>query len=529
MLTSKPHQGQLGDIDPALAAGGQPTGWTHTSRPVKVALIQGFVGSMLVVAGSIGVGWLAGSSGLIRTPLFILARTSPIAVIICTILLCLGALLLVRSWLRLAQRIGRWDGEAQKILVKALLLWAVPLAVSLPLFSRDIYSYIGQGRLMMQGLDPYTNGISALNNYYSMGPDTLWTEAPTPYGPLFLWIEQFAVWVGFGIPEISIIPFRLAAMGGVALCAIYVPKLAALYGMNPARTLWLTVLNPVVLFNFVCSAHNDSLMLGLVVAGIYFASTKKPVLGILLVTASIAVKPITLVALPFIGLIWAGSKAGWGRKIWCWVATAAMSLGLLWICGMASGLGFGWVGALGTSGTVWIWYAPIGASGALLGGLTSLFGGPGQVVTDVVHLIGKAVSVIAVVWLAIRGAAVNGGNAAHVRRMAWAFAAVVLLAPMVQPWYLVWLLVFFGVTGIRDDWQLRVVLYLTTFFTLIALTDQLSVFQWISIAAVRAVAIAVGVSLALYLMFIDKKTKGFFGRPWTIALRRQRVAARDGA
>ena len=529
MLTSKPHQGQLGDIDPALAAGGQPTGWTHTSRPVKVALIQGFVGSMLVVAGSIGVGWLAGSSGLIRTPLFILARTSPIAVIICTILLCLGALLLVRSWLRLAQRIGRWDGEAQKILIKALLLWAVPLAVSLPLFSRDIYSYIGQGRLMMQGLDPYTNGISALNNYYSMGPDTLWTEAPTPYGPLFLWIEQFAVWVGFGIPEISIIPFRLAAMGGVALCAIYVPKLAALYGMNPARTLWLTVLNPVVLFNFVCSAHNDSLMLGLVVAGIYFASTKKPVLGILLVTASIAVKPITLVALPFIGLIWAGSKAGWGRKIWCWVATAAMSLGLLWICGMASGLGFGWVGALGTSGTVWIWYAPIGASGALLGGLTSLFGGPGQVVTDVVHLIGKAVSVIAVVWLAIRGAAVNGGNAAHVRRMAWAFAAVVLLAPMVQPWYLVWLLVFFGVTGIRDDWQLRVVLYLTTFFTLIALTDQLSVFQWISIAAVRAVAIAVGVSLALHLMFIDKKTKGFFGRPWTIALRRQRVAARDGA
>ncbi|MDQ6752934.1 MAG: polyprenol phosphomannose-dependent alpha 1,6 mannosyltransferase MptB [Actinomycetota bacterium] len=528
MLTSQPHLGHSGDSSPALTGGGPPTGAAPT-RPVTIALVQGFVASMLMLAGSIGVGWLAGSSGLIRTPLFIVARTSPAGVIICTVMLCFGAVLLIRSWLRLAQRIGHWDADARKILHKALLLWTLPLAFALPLFSRDVYSYIGQGRLMVQGLDPYTNGISALNNYYSMGPDTLWTEAPTPYGPLFLWIEQFAAWVGFGIPEISIIPFRLAALGGVALCAIYVPKLAARYGANPSRTLWLTVLNPVVLLNFVGSAHNDSLMLGLVVAGIYFASTKRPLLGILLVTASIAVKPITLVALPFIGLLWAGSKAGWSRKIWCWLATAGLSLGLLWICGLVNGLGFGWVGALGTSGTVWIWYAPIGAAGAILGGLTTLAGGPGALVTDVIHNVGKVASVVAVVWLGLRGAATKAGDAAIVRRMAWAFAAVVLLAPMIQPWYLVWLLVFFGVTGIEDNWQLRTVLYLTAFFTLIALTDQLSVFQWIPIEVVRAVAIAVGVSFALHLMFVDRKTRVLFGRPWTITWRRDRIQARNRA
>ncbi|MCZ2403799.1 polyprenol phosphomannose-dependent alpha 1,6 mannosyltransferase MptB [Paenarthrobacter sp. Z7-10] len=531
MLTSKPRRGgaakpaRLGDGRRDDGGGATAVLWGTDAEPaagpaaadaaktLNIALLQGFVASLLMLAGSVGVGWLAGSSALIRNPLFILARTSPAGVITATVMLCFGALLLVRSWLRLAQRIGQWDSSAHPILIKALLLWGLPLALALPLFSRDVYAYIGQGRLMVQGLNPYTNGISALNNYYSLGPDTLWTEAPTPYGPLFLWIEQFAVWVGFGVPELSIIPFRLVALAGVALCAIFIPKLAAVHGINPQRALWLMVLNPVLLLNFIASAHNDSLMLGLVVAGVYCASTRKPWLAIVLVTASIAVKPITLIALPFVGLLWAGSKAGWGRKVWCWLLTALVSFGLLWICGLANGLGFGWIGALNTPGKLWIWYAPVGTTGAVLGWLADQIGVSGDIVTNVVHLIGKALSVAVVVWLAVRRVDGPAYGAVVVRRMAWAFAAVVLLAPMIQPWYMLWLLAFFAVTGIEATWQLRTVLCLTTFFTLIALTDQLSVFQWIPIAIVRGVAIAVGVSFALHMIFIDRKTKGVFGRP----------------
>ena len=65
---------------------------------------------------------------------------------------------------------------------------------SVPLFSRDVYAYIGQGRLMVEGFNPYENGISALSNYFQLGADKMWTEAPVPYGQLFLWIEQFVVW-----------------------------------------------------------------------------------------------------------------------------------------------------------------------------------------------------------------------------------------------------------------------------------------------------------------------------------------------
>lgn len=505
----------------ALGGSNAPVHGTIIAKAARTAILQGFIGSLLMVAGSIGVGWLASSSALIRTPLFIMARTSPAGVILCTVMLCLGALLLLRSWLRIAQRIGGWNPSARPVLRRALWMWAVPLMLALPLFSRDAYAYIGQGRLMEQGLDPYTNGISALSNYFSLGPDKMWTEAPTPYGPLWLWIEQGAVWVSAGIPELALIPFRVAALGGVLLLTIYVPRLAALHGVNPDRALWLGVLNPVLLINFIASAHNDSLMLGLAVAGLYYTSVKRPVLGIVLITASIAIKPITLIALPFAGLLWAGSRAGWGRRMFCWTATLGLSLGLLAAAGFVNGLGFGWLGALQTPGAVWIWYAPVGLLAHTVGSAVGLVGGPAVPVTDVIQTMGTAVSALAIVWLAVRtpGRGIGmpapiddepGFNKTVLRRMAWAFAAVVVLAPVIQPWYMVWLLVFFTVTGIADGPQLRTVYYLTAFFTLIALTDQLSVFQWIPLAVVRGVAIAIAVSFIAYLVFYDKKTHVLF-------------------
>ena len=354
----------------------------------------------MLLLGSFGVGWLASSSVLIRNPLFILARTTPVAVITATVLLCVGAVLMLRAWLRLRQHLAGWDASSRPILIKALILWVAPMMLALPLFSRDSYAYIGQGRLMLEGLNPYTDGISSLNNYYLLGPDTLWTEAPTPYGPLWLWLEQIAVLLPSHSPEIALIPFRLACLAGVILLAIYVPKLAARHGFNPQRALWLVVLNPVVLINFIASVHNDALMLGLVVAGIYYASAKRPVLGILLVTASIAIKPITLIALPFVGLLWAGSQAGWVRKFGLWAATLGISTAIMAFMGAINGLGFGWLAALQTPGTVWIWYAPVGLFSNVVGFVVGFFGSAGPAVTDVIQNMGQIASILLVMALA---------------------------------------------------------------------------------------------------------------------------------
>ena len=409
------------------------------------------------------------------------------------------------------------------MLKKALILWVIPMIFALPVFSRDAYAYIGQGRLMQQGLDPYTNGISALNNYFLLGPDIMWTEAPTPYGPMWLWVEHIAVLLPANSPEITLIPFRLASLTGVILLFIYISKLAARHGFNPNRAVWLAVLNALLLMNFVASVHNDSLMLGLVVAGIYYASNKRPVVGIMLVTASIAIKPITLIALPFVGLLWAGSQAGWFRKLCLWAATLGISTALLGAMGATNGLSFGWLAALRTSGTVWHLYAPIGLLSNAAGGVASFFGGTGATVTTSIQTICVVISILIVVALAFfeippTMSTPTGGtldetqrySQAVLRRMAWGFAAVVLLAPAIQPWYMLWLLGFFTVTGIAEGWQERMVFYLGAFFILIALTDQISVFPWIPMVLIRSVAIAVGLLGLLYVMFWDRQTHGLF-------------------
>lgn len=471
----------------------------------SVAVWQGAAAALCMAVGGLGVGWMASGSSLIRVPFFIALRDNPVLVVLSTALVAFGGLLLVRAWLRLGQRVDQWSAVHPTVAVRIAALWCAPLMVTFPMFSRDVYAYIGQGRLMAAGLDPYVNGISALNNYHNLGPDSLWTEAPTPYGPLFLWIEQAVVGVSGGNLEVSIILFRVAAAIGVALCAVAVIGLSEHFGLDPSKTLWLTVANPLFVINFIASIHNDALMLGLLLLGLLAAVRRRPILAVVLVTASIGVKPITVIALPFIGLIWAGKSGGWGRRIGCWAATAAISLALLTVAGAATGFWFGWVPAMATPGTLWIWYAPFGLLSAIAAGVTSLAGGDPDLVAGIVKRAGTIVGALAAVWFAVRG-----GSERIFLRMALAFTAVVVTAPMIQPWYITWLMALFALVGIRDGWPLLTYYVVTVFFTVIAITDQLDVFEWIPLWVVRAVAIVLSVGFVAYMVLWDWKTRVLF-------------------
>ncbi|MCC2662077.1 MAG: hypothetical protein K0R37_2851 [Arthrobacter sp.] len=338
-------------------------------------LLSGFVGSLFLVIGSLGVGWLAPASELRRLPLFIWMRTEAVGVALSIVLIAVGGMLLVRAWLRLGQRVRVWGPAARKATL-----------------------------LMVEGFNPYENGISALSNYFQLGADKMWTEAPVPYGQLFLWIEQLVVWSTNVHPEASIMLFRLAALVGVVLCIIYVPKLAELHGVNPHRALWLTAANPLFLTNFIASVHNDALMIGLALAGLYYSATRRVLLGIVLVTLSISVKPITVVFLPFIGLLWAGKEAGWTRKFVFWGMTAGLSFALLYAMSLVNGFGFGWINGLSAPGSVWIWYAPVGLLGLVVASIANAFSLDGWGLAKWVYDAGKLLAVGIVAWQIFKGA-----------------------------------------------------------------------------------------------------------------------------
>lgn len=476
-----------------------------------IPILQGFCGALMMFLGSIGTGWIANGSPMIRQPIVIALRTEGSGVTAATVLLTVGAMLLMRSWLRLGQRLGGWGPGSLRSVVIAVSAWSLPLLFAVPVFSRDVYAYTGQGRLMIENQNPYTVGISALNNWFSLGADPAWAEARTPYGPYFLWLARAVVGITDAQPDVSVLLFRLLAAVGVLLCTIFVPKLAELHSINGARALWIAVANPLFLISFIASAHNDALMVGLAVAGTYFAATRRHVAGVLLVTASIGIKPITVILLPFIGLMWAGASASWPRKLLFWAITAVTSFGVLALSGIPYGLGMGWVWAIMDPTPGYTGYAPSGFLGQQVESLGNVIGLPGAAMADILRTAMKWAAIGLVLLLMFRG-----DSSRLVRRMALAFGAIVMLSPIIQPWYILWFIPFIAVTGIRDDWQIRSWYVAVTFFVVFGAQDQLSVWSFVELSVdASSLAFMTALLFTFYLMFLDVNTRKLLiqGRP----------------
>ncbi|UKA66941.1 polyprenol phosphomannose-dependent alpha 1,6 mannosyltransferase MptB [Arthrobacter sp. FW306-05-C] len=511
------------------------------SMPAKgrayLATLEGFIGALMMFVGSIGTGWIANGSPMIRQPVVIALRTEGWGVAVSTVLLTAGAMLLMRSWLRLGQRLGDWGQSSLRSVVVAISAWSLPLLFCVPVFSRDVYAYTGQGRLVMEGQNPYEVGISTLNNWFALGADPAWAENRTPYGPYFLWLARAVVGLTGAQPDASVLLFRLLAGVGVLLCVIYVPKLAELHGINGARALWISVANPLFLISFIASAHNDALMVGLAVAGVYLAATRRYLLGILLVTASIGIKPITVLLLPFIGIMWAGPSATWPRKFLMWAATAGISFGVLVLSGIPFNLGIGWTWAIMDPTPGYTGYSPSGFLGQQVEMLANALGLPGGTLATWLRTAMKWAAIALVLLLMFRG-----DYSRAVRRMALAFTAVVMLSPIIQPWYILWFLPFLAVTGIRDDWQIRSLYVGVTFFVVFGAQDQLSVWSFVELPVdASSLAFFTALAFTFYLLVLDVHTRKLLieGKPldlarrgweWALERRAQRraAAARQG-
>jgi alpha-1,6-mannosyltransferase len=462
-------------------------------------LLAGALGSVLIAVGSLGVGWLGPNSVLRDWLLFELLRNARTGVVFCSFLVVAGALILLYCWLSLGLSLMRNRGGTIAQVVASAAAWSAPLLFSLPMFSRDMFAYVGQGRLMAAGLNPYTTGMADLPGWYGIGVDPLWADAGTPYGPVFVWLERVVVMTTDALPtEVAVFVFRLISAAGLAMLAYYAWRIARLRGLNESGVLWVVAASPLVIMNFVVAGHNDSLMLGFIVAGVYYALKQRPVLGVLLVTAAIGVKPIALIALPIIGLIWAGANAGWGAVIRRWLAVAAISVGSLVLLGWGIGVGVGWIGALATPVSISSWYAPTNILGIAFGGLANGVGLDGEIVATVVKLAMLALGCAAAVYLMIKQR-----HRDPVWLLLGCFAVISLSSPVIHPWYGLWLLTLLAIAGAEKLWRLRVIVYSTAFFMLIGLTEPLDLIPRLDTdpgIPVSVVGLALAGTVALLLL-----------------------------
>lgn len=488
----------------------QKTAAYVSGSPLRT-LVFGTIGSLLVMFASFGVGWLADASPFRRVEWIIPLRYTVSGIVVCIVLLAVGAMMLCREWIRMVQKLRVWDLRTQKWAVAATICWIIPQLFAFPLFSRDVFSYFAQGRVMASGLNPYDYGVSAVNNFFQYGADQLWSESAPPYGPLFLMIEKWVAQISGNSVDLALYLFRAVALVGVGLIAFYVPKLAALHGINGIRANWLVVANPLFIAAFVTSSHNDALMTGLILAGIYHAASRRDavggLVGVTLVSAAIAVKPIALVALPFIGLMWAGRGASWPQKFMYWALTLALSLAELALLGFVTDLGFGWIGALATTGGQFIWFTPIGFIGIQLNQIVASITSDNDLansIRDTFFSASKMVGMLlAVVTMFV------GKDENLIRRTGLALALVVIFSPMIQSWYLLWFIPLLVVAGIRTDWQLDFYFITTLFFVMFAVSDQLAVSPYLenfNQNMGRLIAAVVSVAYAFWLIFFDPAT-----------------------
>src|SRR6201984_734057 len=150
----------------------------------------------------------------------------------------------------------------------------LPLLPAPPMYSKDVYSYLAQSQISLEGLDPYRVGPASglgLSQVFTLSVPTLWRETPAPYGPLFLRCGPgISALTGENIVA-AVLCHRIVVLIGVGLIVWATPRLARRCGVAEVSALWLGATNPLLIMHLVAGIHNEALMLGLMLTGTEFA------------------------------------------------------------------------------------------------------------------------------------------------------------------------------------------------------------------------------------------------------------------
>ncbi len=450
-------------------------------------IAMGTVGSLLLMIAALGAGGI-----LIKDPVLGHGPLSWVRYghgrMLANALLYTGFGLVVWAWVRLGRYVLAGRVGSGPVLAAAGC-WMAPLLISPPLFTRDVFSYLGQGAQLLNGLDPYANGPAVLNVLpevvHNVHP--LWQTTPAPYGPLFLLISKGIVSVTGDNMIAGVILMRVVLLAGLGGTLWALPRLVRHLGGRLPVALWLAVASPMMVIHLFGGPHNDLMMLAFLTIGTLCALERKHVLAIVLITIGMLIKPTAAVALPFIVWIWAGHLGG-ESKLRNFLRAGAASVGLFlpvflvgtWIS--LGSLNLGWWSGL---------KAP-----QLIANWLNIPTGLGEVFYNLVHLVVdvqvspfvtvfRAIGMLVLAAFGIRQwwlARVGGTEAVY--RAGIALLAVAILMPPTLPWYLTWGFVLLS----AFKWQprhLAAVVAVSVFVTLVYYpTGEQALYDWWFIALV---------------------------------------------
>ncbi len=410
-----------------------------TAADGRPALL-GCLGAALITIGGLGAGSTKQHDPVLESLHLSWMRYGH-GLVLSSVLLWVGVALMLIAWLWLGRRVLAGDAS-EYTMVTTTGFWLAPLLLSVPVFSRDTYSYLAQGALLRDGLDPYAVGPIENPNPLLDNVSPIWTITTAPYGPAFIMIARLVTTLVGNHVIAGTMLLRLCMLPGLALLIWATPRLARHLSADVPIALWICVLNPLVIIHLMGGVHNEMLMVGLMTAGIALTFERHHVAGITLVAVAVAVKATAGIALPFLVWVWmrhlrerrgyrplpAFAAAG-GASVLIFIAVFAVLSG-------AAGVGLGWLTALAGSVKIINWLTIPTAAANLIHAVGGLFFPVNfYAVLQVTRLIGIVVIAVSLplLWWRYRQ-----DDRAVLTGIGWAMVIVVLFVPGALPWYYSW-------------------------------------------------------------------------------------------
>lgn len=177
---------------------------------------------------------------------------------------------------------------------KLVVAISVILALSYPMLSSDVFKYLFSAKeILVYHANPYTVTPNSF-------PDDTWirfmrwVHTTSPYGPFFTLLTIPYYLLGFGkfVPILYL--FKLDQVAWYLLAIWLVGKLKGV------KAQYYFAFNPLILMEWLVNAHNDAIMITLLLLSIYLYTIKNKAWSFVTLLLSIGVKYVTAIFLPFI-------------------------------------------------------------------------------------------------------------------------------------------------------------------------------------------------------------------------------------